>query len=196
MNITLPLSRFVNTYQFDNPLFDSALIEAIRADGGIQSYTTNVQAYMTEYKLQLNHQAEPFDKFFTFLNDSIGASLREQIDGRRDFDTEQQHYQYVISDIWGAIYKHNDYCRLHQHLGSPVSMGCLSFVYYAQSNDSSTAPLVFPGIEYSITPVTGQLVIFPGWLSHFVPAYKPADGLERIVLAGNVAVKWKTNKDN
>lgn len=29
MNITLPLSRFVNTYQFDNPLFDSALIEAI-----------------------------------------------------------------------------------------------------------------------------------------------------------------------
>jgi hypothetical protein len=75
-------------------------------------------------------------------------------------------------------------------------MGCLSFVYYAQSKDSSTAPLVFPGIEYSITPVTGQLVIFPGWLSHFVPAYTPADRSERIVLAGNVAVKWKTARDN
>ena len=196
MTITLPLTRFINSYNFNNSEFNTALIDAIRADGGIQSYTTNVQAYMTEYKLPLDHAAEPFDKFFTFLNDAIGTSLELQIDGRRDWNPEQQQYRYAISDLWGAIYKHGDYTNMHQHLGSPASMGCLSFVYYAQAEDSNTAPLVFPGIEHAITPVTGQLVIFPGWLSHYVPTYEPAEGLERIVMAGNISVGWKTNRDS
>jgi hypothetical protein len=196
MNITLPLSRFVNSYQFNDAVFDSALIDAIRADGGKKSYSTNVQAYMTEYKLTLDHDAEPFDKFFGFLNSAIGTSLNKQIDGRRDFDSEQRGYSYMIADMWGAIYKSGDYTHLHQHLGSPVSMGCLSFVYYALSEDTNTAPLVFPGIEHSIKPSTGQLVIFPGWLAHYVPEYQPVEKFERIVLAGNVAVKWQTAPDS
>jgi hypothetical protein len=194
--ITLPLTKFVNSYQLDDPKFNSALIDAIRADGGIQSYTTNVQAYMTEYKLSLDHNAEPFNTFFEFLNSAIGASLDLQIDGRGDCDPEQREYRYSISDLWGAIYKAGDYTKLHQHLGSPASMGCLSFVYYAQAEDRNTAPLVFPGIEHSIKPVTGQLVIFPGWLPHYVPEYTPAENLERIVMAGNVVVSWKTNRDS
>lgn len=196
MTITLPLTRFVNSYQFNDAVFDSALIDAIRADGGKQSYATNVQAYMTEYKLTLDHDAEPFDKFFEFLNSAIGTSLDRQIDGRRDFDPEQRGYSYMIADMWGAIYKSGDHTRLHQHLGSPVSMGCLSFVYYALSEDTNTAPLVFPGIEHSIKPITGQLVIFPGWLAHYVPEYQPAEKFERIVLAGNVVVGWRTTQDS
>jgi hypothetical protein len=196
MNITLPLTRFVNSYQFDNPAFDSALITAIRADGGAQSYTTNVQAYMTEWTLKLDHNAEPFDQFFNFLNSSIGSSVDLQIDGRSDFDVSQREYRYQIINIWGAIYKSGDYTRIHKHLGSPVGMGCLSFVYYAQADDSNTAPLEFPIIEHSITPTTGQLIMFPGWLTHCVPEYQPVDGQERIVLAGNIAVGWKTPKDD
>jgi hypothetical protein len=196
MTITLPLTRFVNSYQFNDAVFDNALIDAIRADGGKQSYTTNVQAYMTEYQLSLDHNAEPFDNFFGFLNSAIGTSLDRQIDGRRDFDPEQRGYSYMIADMWGAIYKSGDYTQLHQHLGSPVSMGCLSFVYYALSEDTNTAPLVFPGIEHSIKPITGQLVIFPGWLAHYVPEYQPSEKFERIVLAGNVVVGRKTTKDN
>jgi len=72
----------------------------------------------------------------------------------------------------------------------------LSFVYYALSEDTNTAPLVFPGIEHSIKPITGQLVIFPGWLAHYVPEYQPSEKFERIVLAGNVVVGRKTTKDN
>jgi hypothetical protein len=196
MNITLPLTRFVNSYQFNNSAFDSALIETIRADGGVQSYTSNVQAYMTEWTLKLDHDAEPFDKFFSFLNSAIGTSLDLQIDGRSDFDVEQREYRYQIINIWGAIYKPGDHTRIHKHLGSPVGMGGMSFVYYAQADDSNTAPLEFPTIDYSITPVTGQLILFPGWLTHCVPEYQPVDGRERIVLAGNIAVGWKTSKDD
>jgi hypothetical protein len=195
MNITLPLTRFVNSYQFDNPVFDSALIEAIRADGGVQSYKSNVKAYMTEWTLDIDHNAEPFAQFFNFLNPVIGTSLDLQIDGRSDFDPSQRDYRYQIINLWGAIYKPGDHTLIHKHLGSPVGMGGLSFVYYAQADDSTTAPLEFPTIQHSITPITGQLVIFPGWLTHCVPEYQPKDGQERIVLAGNIAVGWKTTAD-
>jgi len=196
MNVTLPITRFVNSYQFNNSRFDSALIEAIRADGGVKSYTSNVQAYTTEWTLDLDHNAAPFDQFFDFLNSSIGTSLDLQVDGRSDFDPNQRDYRYEIVNLWGAIYKSGDYTRIHKHLGSPVGMTGLSFVYYAQADDSNTAPLEFPTIEYSITPVTGQLVLFPGWLTHYVPEYQPVDGRERIVLAGNIAVGWKNSKDD
>jgi hypothetical protein len=196
MTITLPLTRFVNSYQFNNPAFDSALIDAIRADGGKKSYSTNVQAYMTEWTLKLDHNVNPFNHFFDFLNSAIGTSSNLQIDGRRDFDPIQREYRYQIINLWGAIYKSGDYTQLHQHHGSPVGAGNMSFVYYALSEDTNTAPLVFPGIEHSIKPITGQLVIFPGWLAHYVPEYQPVEKFERIVLAGNVAVGWMTPKDS
>jgi hypothetical protein len=194
--ITLPLTKFVNSYQLDDPEVNSALIDVIRADGGLKSYVTNVKAYMTDWSLKLDHNAEPFDRFFDFLNSSIGASSDRQIDCRSDFNTEQREYRYQIVNVWGAIYQQGDSSVLHNHLGSPASMAGMSFVYYVQADDSNTAPLVFPGIEHSITPVTGQLIIFPGWLAHYVPEYQPADGQERIVLAGNIAIGWKNNKDD
>ena len=196
MNITLPITSFVNSYQFNNPQFDYALIEAIRADGGVQSHKSNVKAYMTEWTLDIDHNAEPFNQFFSFLNSAIGTSLDLQVDGRSDFDPTQREFRYQIINMWGAIYKHGDHTVIHKHLGSPVGMGGLSFVYYAQADDENTAPLKFPTIEYSITPITGQLVIFPGWLTHYVPEYQPLSGRERIVMAGNIAVGWKTGKDD
>lgn len=194
MNITLPLTSFVNCYQFDNPAFDSALITAIREDGGTQSYTSNVQAYMTEWLLKLDHNAEPFDQFFDFLNSAVGVSSDLQVDGRSDFDPSQREYRYQIVNLWGAIYQAGDHTLIHKHLGSPVGMMGMSFVYYAQADDSNTAPLEFPTIDHSITPITGQLIVFPGWLTHCVPKYQPANNQERIVLAGNVAVGWQTTQ--
>lgn len=191
MTITLPLTRFVNIYQFNNPEFDSALINTIRAEGGTKSHATNVKAYMTDWNLKLDHNTEPFNHFFIFLNNAIGTSSDLQIDGRCDFDPIQREYRYQIINLWGAIYKHGDHTALHKHLGSPVGMGGMSFVYYAQADDSNTAPLRFPTIEHSISPTTGQLIIFPSWLTHYVPEYQPLDGRERIVLAGNVVIGWK-----
>jgi hypothetical protein len=173
--VTLPTTKFFNVYQFDNMAFNIATIDLIRAEGGTETKQTNVQAYMTNWKLAIPENELPYTDFFTFLNVSL-VDAWSRVAGNTPGPI-----QYSIFDMWGAIYNQGDFSKVHKH-----SQAQLSFVYYLQAIGDDIAPLLFNDIEYELTPNTGMLVIFPGWLNHCVP---PSTGQhERIVLAGNIHI--------
>jgi uncharacterized protein (TIGR02466 family) len=101
---------------------------------------------------------------------------------------------------WGNIIRRGHYHRLHNHPGS-----AWSGVYYPQAGQSQpghlggvlelydprpfTEMVDCPGTPYGqrilVRPVDGLMVLFPGWLYHFVNPY-PFDG-ERISIAFNAS---------
>lgn len=173
--VTVPTSKFFNVYQFDDMAFNIATIDLIRAEGGTETKKTNVQAYMTNWKLTIPQAEFPYTDFFSFLNVSL-ADAWSKVAG-----STPGPIQYSIFDMWGAIYNQGDFSKVHQHAKAK-----LSFVYYLQAIGDDIAPLLFNDIEYELTPNTGMLVVFPGWLNHCVP---PSTGNhERIVLAGNIHI--------
>lgn len=89
-------------------------------------------------------------------------------------------------EAWAMVMSPGDYITVHDHAAAH-----LSAVYYVDPGDASDAhelsgQLCFldprpafaplPGLDFSrqflIKPTAGMLVIFPGWLSHFVHPYR------------------------
>jgi len=176
--IQFPLDKFINAYQFDNPAANAELIRCIREDGGKLSKQTVVKAYMTDWRLQMDHKSALLDPFFKFINDSISNSMANLAGVTKD------PFQYRMANMWGAIYEPGDYTEAHSHAPCQIS-----FVYYVQADDSETAPLIFPEIEHTVIPSTGLLVMCPGWLTHYVPKYQPKTNSQRIVIAGNIEIQ-------
>lgn len=175
--VEFPLERFVNSYHLpDCARVNEALIQAIRDEGGTNSHLSNVKGYMTKWRLELSHDDEPYDQFFTFLNKSFYNSLACYMNkGGRPTNGD---LLYAIDTIWGAIYENGDWCDSHVH-----PPGQLSWCYYLQVPENSP-PLEFDDIGYKFYPEVGDLVIFPGWMNHSVAEFKGQG--ERIVLAGNM----------
>ena len=86
-----------------------------------------------------------------------------------------------LFDCWGVIYQKDDWTKVHDHWPHPWS-----FVYYIQCGESDS-PLAFPDGyqgEHLVRPVSGDMVLFPGWLRHKVSP-QIADN-ERIIVSGNL----------
>lgn len=175
--VEFPLERFINSYHLDECLaVNEALISLIRAEGGTNSHLSNVKGYMTKWLLDMDHDAAPYNKFFTFLNESFYNSLACLMNkGGRPANGD---LLYRIDTMWGAIYEHGDWCDSHVH-----PPGQLSWCYYLQVPEGSP-PLIFDDIDFRFEPEVGDLVIFPGWMNHSVPE-QTVHG-DRIVLAGNM----------
>tara|TARA_Y100001963_G_C6686212_1_gene402338 strand:+ start:352 stop:975 length:624 start_codon:yes stop_codon:yes gene_type:complete len=86
-------------------------------------------------------------------------------------------YSLEIRDLWGQVYNEGDYQTAHNHLPSHVS-----FVYYVNTPKGS-APLVFDNSQKKVFSKAGQLVVFPGWVTHHVPRNRCKG---RSVIAGNL----------
>jgi len=173
--LTLPTSKFFNIYQYDNMAFNIATIDMIRAEGGSQTRQTNVQAYMTNWRLKLPQDQDPYQDFFNFLNANLIDTWSNMLGG------VPGPFQYSIFDMWGAIYNQKDFTKTHQHRQAQIS-----FVYYLQAIGDNISPLLLTDIEQEIIPNTGMLIMFPGWMNHAVPPSQAST--ERIVLAGNISI--------
>jgi hypothetical protein len=103
---------------------------------------------------------------------------------------------------WAMVMEAGDYTVPHDHAEAHWS-----FVYYLDTGDAdrkahprsgmiawiNPAPphTPVPGLDYAprafeLAPRTGQLVLFPGWLGHYVHPYRGTR--PRISIAGNVRV--------
>jgi hypothetical protein len=71
----------------------------------------------------------------------------------------------TVSDCWCVDYAENDFTVAHHHFPSTLS----AVLYLSVGEDS--APIYF-GASVSVQPKTGTLMIFPGILTHSVPANK------------------------
>tara|TARA_R100001143_G_C3305419_1_gene107619 strand:+ start:142 stop:762 length:621 start_codon:yes stop_codon:yes gene_type:complete len=113
--------------------------------------------------------------------------------------------EYSVTSLWVNYQKANDYNPLHNHEGD------LSFVIYLQvpdeikkeneemegvHNNSGPGKIVFNygvPVPFSISgfdklPETGDIIIFPAWLTHYAHAFK--SDVERISVSGNVVLNY------
>lgn len=176
--VEFPLERFINTYHLDDSAdVNQSLTKVILDEGGTNSHLSNVKGYMTTWHLQLDHNAEPYVKFFNFLRESIYNSLACIMNkGGRPANGD---IYYAIDTLWGAVYNKGDWCESHVH-----QPGQFSFCYYLNQPEGGP-PLQFDDIGYKFYPDAGDLIIFPGWMSHSVP--EQTVEATRTILAGNIS---------
>jgi uncharacterized protein (TIGR02466 family) len=99
----------------------------------------------------------------------------------------------IIKDSWVTKFLPGDTAQIHDHRSD-----VLSGVYYikAMGNEGNLKllnPLSYDNfvndVSYEITPTTGKLVLFPGWLKHQVLQNNSAN--ERISLAFNLELSYE-----
>ena len=156
---------------YDNDLF----VEQILSRGDKQERETNVKAQMTEWNVR-----EP----------EWHSLCKDIIDNHIFYLSGEIDVRWKIVNIWGASYEKGDWTKYHAH--RPCTF---SFCYYPKADIRDSSPLVFPDMQgekkgywYSVKPRTGQLVIFPAYLTHGVPFQKENRG--RVVIAGNIIAEY------
>jgi hypothetical protein len=82
-----------------------------------------------------------------------------------------------LVDLWGQVYNEGHYQTFHNHIHNDWS-----FVYYVNTPPGSS-PIVFRGMSKRIKPVAGMMLLFPGYVDHYVP---PNKGVGRSIVAGNL----------
>jgi uncharacterized protein (TIGR02466 family) len=106
----------------------------------------------------------------------------------------------VTTHMWAMVMRDGNYTIPHTHANSHWAT-----VYYADAGDADEATypesgvisftdprsgfLPIPGLDYTggdfvVNARTGQLLVFPGWLTHYVHAYRGAR--PRVSIACNV----------
>ena len=162
---------------YDGFLIDK-LARACREIGDVQNKTSNVKASMTSWFMH-----ETNDDFMTVANLAMKLARKNS----------PSIVNLMPYDCWGAIYKKGEYTKSHDHWPQ-----IWSWVYNVECCEDC-APLVFPDYvsyisgenqEYSLKPKPGHLILFPGWVKHYVPEQQCDH--ERIILAGNLGVNpWE-----
>lgn len=136
-------------------------IEEAYKVGGKQSFKTNLKGIMSSYRVwnQTNLYNNLLSKIKKICQKAANLSLNH-------------------IDAWVGIYKKGHYAISHSHYPSLVT-----FVYYLQVDDNNPTPLIFTDNNFTFTPSTNSLIIFPGYMYHFVPEHK--SNIDRIVISGN-----------
>ena len=85
-----------------------------------------------------------------------------------------------LNDTWGLVYTIGQSAKVHNHWPSLWSYT------YCVSACENCSPLVFPNAKepLSVTPKTSQMIVFPAWIKHEVPAHICEH--DRIMLSGNL----------
>jgi hypothetical protein len=114
----------------------------------------------------------------------VGALVAELARGEAEAPPPLPRYRYGVHG-WAMVLERGDYVVLHEH-----GEAHWSTVYYVDAGDDDAAEsglLAFvdprrggrsvPGADlfpttFTVRPRTGTLVIFPGWLQHYVHPYR------------------------
>ena len=147
-------------------ILNSDLIKIIKKTGDTQNRKTNVKADMTDWFMQREYQ------IFNLVGD-IAIKLAQEAS---PFEA-----QFELYDIWGAVYKRNDFTKPHDHWPHPWS-----FSYYVKSD--GTTPIIFPEGGHYFYPKTNDIIVFPSILRHIVPIHESDE--ERIIVSGNINIKY------
>ena len=140
------------------------ILQIINLSDDIQNNKTNIKAKMTHWELQ-NKPG------FNVLSNAI-LEVAKHI----SFDVYKKKINFVVYEMWGAVYKSEEYAISHDHW--PAIWSC---VYYLDPPINAPC-LSFPNIDEDVTPEDGLLVMFPGWVKHEVKS-KKFDGLRYVVSA-------------
>jgi hypothetical protein len=131
-----------------------------------------VKAYMTNWRMS----TEPGFKRLKEITIGIADTLtKTQYNLKAGADIT-----YDIIDMWGMIYKENDYTIVHDHWPA-----LWSGIYYIKISETlKGGKLYFPELKKGIVPKERMLVMFDGYLKHGVEELHGKG--ERIVVSFNV----------
>ena len=180
---------FTNSYTVtvEHSNFDNkALEEIIRSVGDQYEQRTRAKCYRTRWDL---HEVHP--EVRKIGRAAMSMARKNPLAGKTSPDGTPEEIEYGIRECWGLIYSKGQETRSHSHWPSTWA-----FVYNVKACPRcSTLILPSNGIHPNtdISPVEGQLVLFPAWLNHEVP-FQPCDH-ERIIVAGNLDIVWRQNRD-
>ena len=172
--------KIVNTEV--NKLNDN-LIKTVKDNVGKNDYKTNVKGLMTNWDLN--------NRYIRRLHQIIEEHLPP-------IDHMVYKPEFNFIETWGAIYKHQDFCKVHAHWPSTYS-----WIYYAQVDDKSSPLNIYNVMKKEDTtinnirlkPKTGQLVIFPSFVMHGTDKTGGiGEDQWRIILAGNIMVEYNEKK--
>ncbi|NVB39561.1 hypothetical protein G6O69_17090 [Pseudenhygromyxa sp. WMMC2535] len=102
-------------------------------------------------------------------------------------DTRELQFRFAVH-AWAMVMRQGDYTILHDHAESHWSVayyvdagdadldahptsGLLSFVDPRRTGSAIPGAELFPP-TFDVRPQTGMLVVFPGWLQHYVHPYR------------------------
>ena len=117
---------------------------------------------------------------------------------------DSEEYEASPSEPWGGIIDYGDGLTIHDHSVPeyPLNFAC---VYYAKADEKSSPLCLLPNgwlpgfpagpgpRENRVQVKTGQLVIFPAWMPHYVPV-QTNKGELRAAMAFNLTVNQKSNE--
>lgn len=149
----------------------------------------------------LAHREEPcYRALIQMIIDHVAHSMHSLKPANRPSTPGQWRY---APHAWAMVMRDGDYTILHDHVTAHWSIS-----YYVDEGDANhelhpqSGLLAFvdprrhllplPGLEefnitdFTIRPKTGRLVVFPGWLQHYVHPYRGTR--PRIAIACNVTV--------
>lgn len=116
--------------------------------------------------------------------------------------TVDHRYRFAVQ-AWAMVMRHGDHALVHDHAEAHFSVA-----YYPDAGDADLAlypdsgkltfvdprrgGMVVPGVDlfpsqFAIAPRPGLLVVFPGWLQHFVQPYR--GGRPRVSISCNVRLE-------
>ena len=141
------------------------------------------------------------DPYFEYIADFVIETIKECNPTFPDIETYKHNDKDIttwsvdpyIINAWGVLNKPvlsrdegvANTPRLHPHRHIPATW---TFTYYIDACENCS-PLVFTSAEKpnAVKSKTGDLIIFPGWVTHSVAPHKCDH--DRISIAGNVAIK-------
>ena len=153
--------------KFDNNYIQECIKEIYNL-GDSMNHQTNLKASMSSYKVW--EETNKFNPIFQSIMDTV----------RSTYPIIDKRYKYALTGAWSAIYRKGNMVIPHDHVPSQ-----LSWIYYLQTTTNSS-PLMFPNCNnFQVYPTNSLLVMFPAYLTHFVPEQKEEE--DRICLVGNLS---------
>ena len=160
---------------------NQALEHDIRSSGdAFEGRNSSATCYMTRWDMHKH-----FETFQAVGDLAIAAAQTIPLAKRTHADGTDNPIEYYVQETWGLIYSKGHICKKHTHWPSVWSYT------YCVTACEDCSPLVFPTAEgeHPVTPKSGQLIVFPSWVTHYVPEQKCDH--ERIMISGNLDVKWE-----
>ena len=155
----------------------------IREAGDHLQGRTAAKCLMTQWDMQTI-----YDSFV-----QVSEKAREIADAcplatKTDTDGKPVKVPLRLNDTWGLIYTKGQSAKMHNHW---PALWSYTYCVWACVNCS---PLVFPSVTtfnpeptndpLEVTPKTSQMIVFPSWLQHEVPAHNCEH--DRIMISGNL----------
>jgi hypothetical protein len=157
-------------------------LESAIKDAGdhFEGRNTSASCLMTRWDMH-----EYYDSFAELSEAAITVAESGALAVRTHPDGTENPIKLYQQESWGLIYNKGHSCKAHTHWPSVWSYtycvkACPECAPFQMANATGGA--------YEIAPRTGQLIVFPSWVSHAVPEHTCDH--ERIMISGNLDVIW------